>query len=445
MKLSSFLLLTTAFAVASSSARLTRRSINRRNVVFLQDGEDAHVSPSSQTAAVQRGQALPATGFCRKRSSQTQAVTRSDASINTDTAGQASTSISEPVISTSTASLDAIESLSIPVASCQNDVASSECLPTITIEPQTSISYVDVTSTVFVTSGQAVPTTSGSSAVSPLSSSSTPDPVANSTGLPAVSSSTFSSSPTPSVPVSVSTRAPSSPASSASVAPSPSASVCPPGFSWRKLTDNFSTFDSSKWKKEAGTDEQVTFGRDGAIMKLTPDASNIVFESHTQWTAPVTLTAAIKSAPAPGIVNCVIFGKNGIDEIDLELIEETYQVPLWHNGERLFRNKDVDWTYAKTSAEKRPWVFNDTSVVPFEKLHDWTMHWGKDHLTWSADGKQLLDIKRLEGGVWPDQTLPFRWGPWAAPDGWAGILDWNANPEPVMQLKSVVIEGCQLD
>lgn len=33
----------------------------------------------------------------------------------------------------------------------------------------------------------------------------------------------------------------------------------------------------------------------------------------------------------------------------------------------------------------------------------------------------------------------------AVAGGWAGQLNWTAQPEPVMQLKKVVIEGCQLD
>lgn len=133
-----------------------------------------------------------------------------------------------------------------------------------------------------------------------------------------------------------------------------------------------------------------------------------------RWIAPVTLTASIKSAGAGGIVNCAIFGQAGTDEIDLELIEGTYQVPMWSNGTRLEKDKDVTWTLADTSRELAPWSFEDTEAVPFSKLHDWTVLWDKNHLSWSVDGKKLLDVQRVEGGGWPDQPLPFRWGPWAA-------------------------------
>lgn len=134
----------------------------------------------------------------------------------------------------------------------------------------------------------------------------------------------------------------------------------------------------------------------------------------SRWIAPVTLTASIKTARAGGIVNCAIFGQAGTDEIDLELIEGSYQVPMWHNGKRLEKNKDVTWTLADTSHEMSSWVFNDRNVVPFANVNDWTMHWDKDYLTWSADGKKLLDVRKMDGGAWPDQAMPFRWGPWAA-------------------------------
>lgn len=50
------------------------------------------------------------------------------------------------------------------------------------------------------------------------------------------------------------------------------------------------TFDSSKWNKEAGKDEQLSFGKDGLLMKLTEEDANIVFESNAkQVTFPLLL------------------------------------------------------------------------------------------------------------------------------------------------------------
>lgn len=126
------------------------------------------------------------------------------------------------------------------------------------------------------------------------------------------------------------------------------------------------------------------------------------------------MSASIKTAQAGGIINCAIFGQAGTDEIDLELIEDTWQVPIWHNGKRLVKNQDVSWTLANTSLERASWVFEDHEVKPYSGLHNWTLHWDTDSLSWSADGKKLLIVKRVEGEAWPEQALPFRWGPWAA-------------------------------
>lgn len=130
------------------------------------------------------------------------------------------------------------------------------------------------------------------------------------------------------------------------------------------------------------------------------------------------MSASIKSARAGAIVNCAIFGQAGTDEIDLELVEGTYQVPMWHNGKRLEKNKDVTWTLADSSRELASWVFDDRHVVPFGRVHDYTVNWDTEQLTWSIDGKKLLDVKKLPQGAWPDQPLPFRWGPWAASKSW---------------------------
>lgn len=134
------------------------------------------------------------------------------------------------------------------------------------------------------------------------------------------------------------------------------------------------------------------------------------------------MTASIKTAQAGGIVNCAIFGQSGTDEIDLELIENTWQVPMWHNGKRLEKDRDVTWTLADTSREVASWVFEDREVKPFSGLHDWSLHWHEDYITWSVDGKRLLDVRGVGEGSWPDQALPLRWGPWAARESYVMCL-----------------------
>lgn len=108
-------------------------------------------------------------------------------------------------------------------------------------------------------------------------------------------------------------------------------------------------------------------------------------------------------------------------------------------------NQDVTYSIAEDSHEHAPWVFSDKQMVPFAKVHDWKLTWEKERLTWSADNRLLLDVVRKDKGLWPTEALPLRWGPWATDAGWAGPLNWTKTPEAVMQLKSVKIEGCQLD
>lgn len=243
MKLTSLILLTTAFATTSSSARLTRRSATRRNVVSLQDGE---ASPTaSQPAAVRRrSAALPATGFCRKRAPQSTVPAVLQPSSSVDTASTTTTSY---VASTS---IEQIERLTIPVPSCQPDLGTSECLPTITIQPQLTTSYIDVTTTIHVTSGQALETTSSTSSASFLSSEvsspSTPgsiptsaaSTVISSTATPSTPIATSQSSSLTSISASLVTSASIS-ASSNPTVPSSAPKRCPPGSSWRKVTDDF--------------------------------------------------------------------------------------------------------------------------------------------------------------------------------------------------------------
>lgn len=42
------------------------------------------------------------------------------------------------------------------------------------------------------------------------------------------------------------------------------------------------SFDDSKWKRELAADDQIAFGADGMIMKLTEQNPNIVFESKAK-------------------------------------------------------------------------------------------------------------------------------------------------------------------
>lgn len=71
-------------------------------------------------------------------------------------------------------------------------------------------------------------------------------------------------------------------------------------------------------------------------MELREDMQNVVFQSTKQWLPPLSMAVEMKSTEAPQVVSCVIFkNANQSDEIDLELIEDTWQVPIWRDAHRL--------------------------------------------------------------------------------------------------------------
>lgn len=168
-------------------------------------------------------------------------------------------------------------------------------------------------------------------------------------------------------------------------------------------------------------------------MQLNEDSQFIVYQSVARWAPPAKLRVGIQSASAPGIVSAMTFlaeaGKT--DEIDLELIEGSWQVPMWHDGRRLEFGRDVTAQLSQGSSRNlSSWVYDDKQIVPFDKVHEWEAEWKKDGLTWSADGRKLLDVRKIKEGSFVTQTLPVRFGPWVAGERylsltprsvWAGI------------------------
>ena len=152
-------------------------------------------------------------------------------------------------------------------------------------------------------------------------------------------------------------------------------------------------------------------------MQLDEQNQFIVYQSVSRWAPPTRMSVGIQSSSAPGIVSAMTFlAEAGVtDEIDLELIEGSWQVPMWHDGHRLEFGKDVEGTLTQGSSRNlSSWVYDDNKMVPFAKIHEWEVDWQKDSLAWSADGRKLLDIKRLPKGNFVTQTLPVRFGPWVA-------------------------------
>jgi len=248
--------------------------------------------------------------------------------------------------------------------------------------------------------------------------------------------STSSPTPTPSVPALIATQ-------------NNGAASCPPGSTFTTFVDDFANFDQSKWTFEAGDFNATTFSSDGGVsMELREDMQNLVFQSTKQWLPPLTMSVTVKSTEAPQIVSCVIFKNPGnqSDEIDLELIEGTWQVPIWRNAERLEFGRDVTGKLARSSQNLTSWVYQDSDIVPFADFNEYTVDWTDSSVTWSINGKDTLDVKKLESTkLWPStQPLHVRFGPWVAGE-WAGIADWQKFPNPTQQIKKISVEGCMLD
>lgn len=83
----------------------------------------------------------------------------------------------------------------------------------------------------------------------------------------------------------------------------------------------------------------------------------------------------MKSAQAPGIVSCAIFkNADASDEIDLELVENSWQVPLWQKAQRVEFGKDAKGSLAQGVRNHTSWVYSGPDgLVPFQRLHTWAV------------------------------------------------------------------------
>ena len=82
------------------------------------------------------------------------------------------------------------------------------------------------------------------------------------------------------------------------------------------------------------------------------------------------------------------------------------QVPSWHKGSRLVPGKDVEIHLSKETRRLTDWVYDNKDVIPFDRVHQYTLDWTNTSITWSANGKQIVDIRRLPGGKFVEDTLP---------------------------------------
>ena len=86
------------------------------------------------------------------------------------------------------------------------------------------------------------------------------------------------------------------------------------------------------------------------------------------------------------------------------------QVPSWNKGSRLVPGKDVEIHLSKETRRLTDWVYDNPNVIPFDRVHQYTLDWKKTSITWSVDGKEIIDIRRLPGGKFVDDALPVSTG-----------------------------------
>ena len=87
-------------------------------------------------------------------------------------------------------------------------------------------------------------------------------------------------------------------------------------------------------------------------------------------------------------------------------IGRSIQVPSWNKGSRLVPGKDVEIHLSKETRRLTDWVYDNPNVIPFDRVHQYTLDWKNTSITWSVDGKEIIDIRRLPGGKFVDDALP---------------------------------------
>lgn len=199
-----------------------------------------------------------------------------------------------------------------------------------------------------------------------------------------------------------------------------------------KMTDHFASLNTGHFFIEDGSASMAQFDNTlGLTMTLDKDHENFVLSTRRKFVAPSSFTIDMRPSNAPGIVSPVVFGFGGGDEIDLEFVggfPKSVQTVVWHQGNRISFN-----------TSNAPNGMNPTAG-----FHKYTIAWTNTSVSLSIDGKLVRKQVRKSGQDWASEPSAILFGPWAATDnpGWAGVLDWTANPRPKFRVRSISIDGC---
>ncbi|KAK9894661.1 glycoside hydrolase family 16 protein [Cystobasidium minutum MCA 4210] len=227
---------------------------------------------------------------------------------------------------------------------------------------------------------------------------------------------------------------------------------CPNGGTWSRLEDDFTSFRSSDWVIETGA-RGVSTGPDGMTLDLSKDMAHtggIIIAARSHWKAPTKIQFDLKTSGAPGIANAFIFkgeGQTG-DEIDLEVVENTFQLPLWKDGVRLKKSgsgKDAKQDLRHQTIETSEYSYTYPTYNP-TAWNSYELAWEPELVLWSVDDNERVQFLR-KSDRFPTGPLPIRFGPWSTTEeqDWAGKVDWARYPHPKMHVRNFVVEGCRVD
>ncbi|CAD6574179.1 MAG: hypothetical protein CYPHOPRED_005318 [Cyphobasidiales sp. Tagirdzhanova-0007] len=222
-------------------------------------------------------------------------------------------------------------------------------------------------------------------------------------------------------------------------------SGCSKDGSYQTFTDSFHSLDSSEWVIESGS-SGVKYGSDGATLTLAPSMSSsggIVIASKDSWSPPLSLTVTLTASGAGGIVHPFILKPEG-SGVD----EDTFQTPVWKEGARLLKNghnADIEQKLSSGTKEQNQFSYSYPHYNPAEAV-TYKLDWTSDSITWSVGGHKRVAYKQNGStGKFPMGPLPLRFGIWSteANENWAGVLDWQKNPHPQMQVQHLTVHGCR--
>lgn len=101
-------------------------------------------------------------------------------------------------------------------------------------------------------------------------------------------------------------------------------------------------------------------------------------------------------------------------QIDLEVVENTFQLPLWKDGIRLKKSgsgKDAKQDLRHETIETSEYSYTYPGYNP-TNWYSYELAWEPDLVLWSVDDNERVQYLR-KSDRFPTGPLPIRFGPWS--------------------------------